>query len=101
MSVITQQIVRCPNCGSEARRRHFSSEETAYRPCPSHQVLQTECDACDYLMVMCSRNGAVVEAHSPGTAGVADRKNFPQHRLLTVESQKKAPRFLVAGVSLS
>ena len=101
MSIIAQQIVRCPNCGSEALRRHFSSEEAAYRPCPSHQVIQTECDSCDYLMVMCSRNGAVVEAQFPGTAGAAGRRSFSQNRFLSVESQKKAPRFLVAGVSLS
>lgn len=60
------QTVRCPNCGSQAKRHHFTSEEATYRVCPGKLVLQTECPVCDYLMVMCSRNGSVVEAHSPG-----------------------------------
>jgi DNA-directed RNA polymerase subunit RPC12/RpoP len=67
MHTIQKQTVRCPNCGSEAERHYFVSEDVAYAPCPSHHVIQTECPACDYLMVMCSRNGNVVEAYAPGT----------------------------------
>jgi hypothetical protein len=69
------QTVRCPNCGSQAERRYFTSEEAAYSNCPGNLVLQTECPVCDYLMVMCSRNGSVVEAYSSGTqiAGVSLR----------------------------
>ena len=67
MHTIRKQTVRCPNCGSEAERHYFVSEEAAHCFCPSHHVIQTECPACDYLMVMCSRNGSVVEAYAPGT----------------------------------
>lgn len=52
---ITQQV-RCPNCGSEAERHHLLSS----------QLTRTQCPACDYLMVMCSRSGRVVEAYAPG-----------------------------------
>ncbi|MFM2314446.1 MAG: hypothetical protein RLZZ04_3722 [Cyanobacteriota bacterium] len=62
------QIIRCPNCGSQAERRYFTSNEAIYNSCPNHQVLQTECPVCDYLMVMCSRNASVIEAHAPSTS---------------------------------
>ncbi len=63
----SQQTVRCPNCGSEAQRRYFKSNEAIYSSCSNNQVIQTECEQCDYLMVMCFRNGNVVEAYAPGT----------------------------------
>ncbi len=62
------QAIPCPNCGSQAQRSYFTSKETDCNSCPSNQVIQTECPVCDYLMVMCSVNGAVVEAHAPGTS---------------------------------
>jgi protein-tyrosine-phosphatase len=62
------QIIRCPNCGNQAERRYFTSNEAIYNSCPNHQVLQTECPVCDYLMVMCSRNARVIEAHAPGAS---------------------------------
>jgi DNA-directed RNA polymerase subunit RPC12/RpoP len=62
----TTQTVRCPNCGSQAERRYFTSEEVIYRTCPSNQIIQTECQVCDYLMVMCSRNASIVEVYAPG-----------------------------------
>ena len=62
----TTQVVRCPNCGSFAERHHFTSAQPTYQKCPDQQVSQTECQACDYLLVMCSINGQVIEGHSPG-----------------------------------
>lgn len=50
------QEIRCPNCGSEAERHHLFSS----------QLTRTECPICDYLMVMCSRTGRVIEAYAPG-----------------------------------
>lgn len=50
------QITRCPNCGSEAERHHLLSS----------QLTRTQCLTCDYLMVMCSRTGKVIEAYAPG-----------------------------------
>ncbi|MBE9127726.1 MULTISPECIES: replication restart DNA helicase PriA [unclassified Coleofasciculus] len=52
---ITQDIY-CPNCGSRAKRRY----------CSKTHITQTQCPACDYLMVNCSRTGRVVEAYAPG-----------------------------------
>jgi hypothetical protein len=69
ISVTYQQTVRCPNCGSEAQRRYFKSQEAIYRSCSGNQIIQTECDQCDYLMVMCSLDGSVVEAYAPTTSG--------------------------------
>jgi len=54
----TIQMVRCPNCGSLAERLY-------------HSVLaqvQTQCEACDYLMVLSTLSGNVIEAYSPGTS---------------------------------
>ena len=68
-SLTNQQTVRCPNCGSEAKRRYFtSSNQGFHRTCPDNKVIQTECEICDYLMVMCSLDGSVVEAQAPGTS---------------------------------
>ena len=50
------QIIRCPNCGSEAERHHFLSSQTTRIQCP----------ICDYLMVTCSCTGRVIEAYAPG-----------------------------------
>ncbi len=50
----TIQIVRCPNCGSPAERHHVSDR------------MHTQCHDCDYLLVLCSRTGRVIEAYAPG-----------------------------------
>ncbi|AFZ18170.1 hypothetical protein [Allocoleopsis franciscana] len=52
---ITQKV-RCPNCGSHAERLFFQTTH----------ITQTQCPACDYLMINCSRTGRVVEAYAPG-----------------------------------
>lgn len=62
----TIQTVHCPNCGSLAERRFFDSDSPVCQACPDHQVAQTECPVCDYLMVMCWSNGNVLEAYAPG-----------------------------------
>ncbi len=64
----TTQSVRCPNCGSEAQRHFLTGNQVSHLQCPSNQVTQVECARCDYLMVTCSLNGSVKEAHSPGIA---------------------------------
>lgn len=68
-----KQTVRCPNCGSESQRYYFTSDEAMYRSCSGSQVMQTECEHCDYLMVMCLLNGNVVEAYAPGTNAFATK----------------------------
>lgn len=55
-SMQTVQTIHCPNCGSHAERHHFSGSG----------VVRTQCPACDYLMVTCSRTGRVIEAYAPG-----------------------------------
>ena len=51
-----KQNIRCPNCGSEAERYYILNS----------QLTRTQCLRCDYLMVMCSRTGKVIEAYAPG-----------------------------------
>ena len=51
------QKIRCPNCGSDAAVRHHLL---------SNHLTRTECPSCDYLMVMCSHTGKVIEAYAPG-----------------------------------
>jgi ribosomal protein L37E len=86
MNVIQKQTIRCPNCGSKAERRYFISEEPTYSFCPSHHVIQTECAACDYLMVMCLRNAKVVEAYAPSTSNSKCPNSTPRQgiELLTL-----------------
>jgi predicted RNA-binding Zn-ribbon protein involved in translation (DUF1610 family) len=50
------QKIRCPNCGSFAERHYLSSKS----------LVQTQCPACDYFMVNCSRTWSVIEAYAPG-----------------------------------
>jgi predicted RNA-binding Zn-ribbon protein involved in translation (DUF1610 family) len=52
----TIQSIRCPNCGSLAEREYITSR----------QIIQTQCPACDYLMILCSRTIKVIEAYAPG-----------------------------------
>lgn len=68
-------LVRCPNCGDFATRSHFTSEESRYTSCYDNQILQTECSHCDYLMVTCSSNGNVIEAHSSSTSFMTKDSN--------------------------
>lgn len=50
--------IHCPNCGSSAERYHLEAD----------QLTRTQCATCDYLMITCTRTGAVVEAYAPGYA---------------------------------
>ncbi len=54
MSII--QSVRCPNCGKFAERLYL----------PLLAQVQTQCAACDYLLISCTRTGRVLEAYYPG-----------------------------------
>ena len=56
------QIVRCPNCGSLAKRQLLGDRPVA----ANELVLQTACPVCDYLMVMSWPTGRVIEAYAPG-----------------------------------
>lgn len=53
-----RQTVRCPNCGSYAERSYLGEQD----------IIQTQCPACDYLMVNCYSTGKVLEAYAPGIA---------------------------------
>jgi hypothetical protein len=72
---VTQEV-RCPNCGCQALRHILSDRLPQTLKCPNHEALQTECPACDYLMVMCTLNGAVVEGYAPGIAATASAKEY-------------------------
>jgi hypothetical protein len=50
------QTIRCPNCGSLAERHHHALIAQ----------VRTQCDDCDYLLVMCSQSGRVLESYAPG-----------------------------------
>ncbi len=77
--------ILCPNCGSVANRRHFTSNEAIYHPCQGDRIIQTECPVCDYFLLMCSLNGRVIEAHSSSTS--------PQTRQLIADCQQPAKVF--------
>jgi ribosomal protein S27AE len=48
--------IRCPNCGSMAERHYLDGAN----------LTRTQCSHCDYLMIMCSVTGKVIEAYAPG-----------------------------------
>lgn len=55
MSLI--ELIRCSNCGCHAERHHLALA--------GH--LRTECDTCDYLLILDTKSGQVVEFQAPGT----------------------------------
>lgn len=50
------ESIRCPNCGAIAERHHLSYVAQ----------VKTQCEKCDYLLVMCTRSGQVLESYAPG-----------------------------------
>ncbi|MFO5494941.1 MAG: hypothetical protein ACLBM6_20935 [Cuspidothrix sp.] len=59
-------IFPCPNCGSEAKRQFLTDEKLAHKYSLINQIIRTECPVCDYLMVIRSLDGSVIEAYAPG-----------------------------------
>ncbi|MDY6898745.1 MAG: replication restart DNA helicase PriA [Cyanobacteriota bacterium] len=59
-------MVRCPNCGEFAIRESFNKLLSDYINGSEKAVTKTECKACDYLMIMGSYDGKVLEAYAPG-----------------------------------
>ena len=55
------QRVRCPNCGDFAERQELSDRQAP----DCDRVVQTACEACDYLMIMGFPAGRVLEAYAP------------------------------------
>lgn len=68
--------VPCSNCGALAVRTHSISRATKWSSCPENQVIQTECPSCDYLMVICSQSGNVIEAHASSTSVFTREQNL-------------------------
>ncbi len=63
--------VRCSDCGSLALRSHLISAVEGTNSCPESQTIKTECPSCDYLLITCSANGNVIDAHSSNTSVIA------------------------------
>ena len=78
METIAKFQCPCPNCGGNATRTYFTSRDETYQRCVSDRVIQTECLDCDYLMVMCARNGIVIEAYAPGAPAPIDSLKLPR-----------------------
>ncbi len=60
------QIIRCPNCGSLATRQFLNDERSIHVQHLGGKIIRTECPVCDYLMIMRSLDGSVLEAYTPG-----------------------------------
>jgi hypothetical protein len=67
------QSVRCPNCGKFAERLYL----------PLIAQVQTECAACDYLLISCSRTGKVLEAYYPGIYSQHSFEHFPSNNRIS------------------
>ncbi len=59
-----QQTVCCPNCGAKAQRFFFMSYSRLRSIPQTDRIIHTECPICDYLMIMSSLNGRVIEAQN-------------------------------------
>ena len=69
--------VRCSDCGSLALRTLLIDTVNKFNSCrcPGNQTVKTECPNCDYLLIICSANGKVVDAHSSSTSVIARKQN--------------------------
>ncbi len=67
---LSSQQVRCPHCGAIADRYFLDisqfSEQIVQRCAADDFVTRTVCDHCDYLMVLCTKSDAVLEAYMAG-----------------------------------
>lgn len=61
-----KQTVRCPNCGELATREYSNKLLPSYINSSEKAVIKTECKSCDYLMIMGSYDGKVLDAYAPG-----------------------------------
>ncbi|NEO84091.1 MAG: replication restart DNA helicase PriA [Spirulina sp. SIO3F2] len=52
------ETIYCPNCGRNAQRLYLVQ----------HEIIQTQCPACDYFLSSCARTGAVLETYVAGMA---------------------------------
>lgn len=68
--------VRCPDCGSLALRTHTISY-------PHQPSTRTECPSCDYLLVIDSDTGKVIDTHS-SIASIVARNSQVKHLPLTL-----------------
>ena len=92
------QTIRCPNCGSVASRKFIDNGKLTHSKDFSGQtngqIIRTECPVCDYLMIMHSINGSVLEAYAPGiSTGRSQRFEFNssmQGQLLEAEKMTDA-----------
>ncbi len=77
------EMVRCPNCGSHAERHHL----------PLAGQVKTQCDVCDYLLILDTKSGQVLEFHAPGTD--ADYLYMRKKRLFVKVAHSLAHKALV------
>ena len=77
MKTLAKFLCPCPNCGGNSTRTYFTSRDETYQRCVSDRIIQTECQDCDYLMVMCARNGIVIEAYAPSAKAPRNNLQLP------------------------
>ena len=67
---LSSKQVRCPHCGAIADRYFLDisqlSAEVAKRCAADDFATRTVCDQCDYLMMLCTKSDAVLEAYMAG-----------------------------------
>ena len=74
-------VVRCPNCGSFAKRHLFSHHLTHQAKRGSQpQVMRTECPHCDYLMTVCQDEGEIHSVYSPVTTLFSQNQTPPSRK---------------------
>ena len=88
--------IPCSNCGALAVRTHFISQATKCSSCPENQVIQTECPSCDYLMVICSQSGNVIEAHASSTSVITRERNLSNSPLAIPTNVDSTKSFLAS-----
>lgn len=81
--------VRCSDCGSLAIRSHLINVLGANNHSSKSHAIKTECPSCDYLLIICSASGNVIDAHS-STASIIARKQSIRNSDLAICIRTKA-----------
>jgi len=76
----------------------LNDEQSANNQHRDREIIRTECSACDYLMVMRSLDGSVIEAYAPGISTGLSQKLIVNSSVENAEVTDICSRFVPSVV---